>query len=91
MLKQRIKKIENQIKPKGPQKKGGKLWYVRVDEAVSGLESADLEKVEQELIADIKSGKIEHPDGGFYSEDEHNMFITVVPTGRAPDKFYDDD
>ena len=64
---------------------------VRIDEIVSDPDSADLKKIEQDLIADIKSGKTEHPDGGFYSEEEYNMFITVVPTGRSLDKFCDDE
>ena len=91
MIKHRIKRLESQIKPKVPQKKGFKLWYVRVDEAVSNSESADLKKVEEELIEKIKSRKTEHPLGGFFSHEEHNMFITVLPTGRAQNKFYESD
>ena len=86
MLKSRIRNIEKKVKPNVHVKKAGKLWYVRVDEVVSDPDSADLKKIEQELIADIKSGKTEHPDGGFYFEDEEHVFITVVPTPKKPDK-----
>lgn len=91
MLKSRIRNIEKKVKPKVPFKKGGKLWYVRVDEIVSDPDSADLKKIEQDLIAKIKNREIQHPSGEFYSEDEHNMFIVVVPTRKPPDGFCDDE
>jgi hypothetical protein len=66
MLKEKLERLERQLGiVKGSGKR--KLWEV------SGKDEVEIEK----KIAEIKAGKVRHPDGSLYSEEDDNFFLNV--------------
>lgn len=76
MLKQRIKKIERNIRKIQGQSKV-KLWLINVSSAKSEREK---EKMVERKIKEITSGKVPYSDGNYFSEEDKNIFvINAVP------------
>lgn len=72
MIKQRIKRLEKRLNVK---EKTIKIWHVKFGQ-------------EEEQIADIKTGKVKHPDGSTFSENDFNFFIDFdmfMPKSQAED------
>ena len=81
MLKRRIKNIEKQVSIGIPKKKELRVWTVTVDETRPDIEDPDKEANKQ--IEEIKSGKVKHRDGSYYSEEDfHLLVIRIITNNR---------
>jgi len=78
MLKNRIKKVEDKMKFELSPKKKLKIWKIIVDQ--TNPEIKDVDKEEQRLIDEIKTGKARNKDGTFYSEDDAHLFVIRIIT-----------
>lgn len=83
MLKQRIEMLERRLNFEPIQKKKIKIWQVPVDPDSREI----IDKQSNEKIDEIKSGKVQHLDGSYYSEEDLHMFLIIVCT-RSGAKSY---
>ena len=67
-------RLEKQTKTGLLSKKNLKTWEIFLD---SGYK--DIKEEEKKRIEEIKTRKVRHPDGDFYSEKDEHFFIVVVP------------